>query len=110
MQDLKNLSQKKSAFFLRIFGGDSRNRRFKPTGSPVRPRLPHPTGNRGRQLKRALLFIAIVLALAPLCVLALRQSKSAGSHVRGWIESITSTTFKLKVAAKPPVSASRFEI
>ncbi|NTW98417.1 MAG: penicillin-binding protein [Geobacteraceae bacterium] len=106
MQDLKHLSQKKSPFCFRIFDSVSRNRHNKPTGDPARPKLPHPTGKRGRQLKLTLLFIAIVLAGAPLCVLALRQSKSAGLHVKSWIASVTRAAPK---AAKPPVSAGRFE-
>ena len=109
MQDLKHLSQKKSASGFRFFGFGSRNRRFKPTGEPARPRLSVPAGKHLRQLKLALLFIAIVLALAPLCVMALRQTKSAGSYVCAWIASLTATDPKQAEAAKPPVSASRFE-
>jgi penicillin-binding protein A len=109
MQDLKHLSQKKSAFSFRIFGGDSRNRHLKPTSDPVRTRLSLPTGKRGRQLKHALLFIAIVLAIAPLCVLALRQTKSVGLLVQAWITSVTSAAPKPAEAAKSPVSAGRFE-
>ncbi|MGB9081178.1 MAG: penicillin-binding transpeptidase domain-containing protein [Desulfuromonadaceae bacterium] len=53
-----------------------------------------------------LLFIAIVLALAPLCVLALHQSKSAGLYVGNWIASLTTTAPK---PVKPAASAGRFE-
>lgn len=109
MQDLKHLSQKKSAFFFRIFGGDSRNKRFKSTGDPVRPRLSLPTGKRGRQLKLALLFIAIILAIVPFSVLALRQTKSAGLHIRNWITSVTSNTPNPAEAARQPAPAGRFE-
>ena len=109
MQDLKHLSQKKTGTGFRFFGVDSHNRRFKPAGDPVRSRLSLPSGKRGRQLKRVLLFIAIVLAIAPLCVMGLRQTKTAGLHVRGWIESVLSIAPKPDVAVKPPVSASRFE-
>lgn len=109
MLDLKHLSQKKSASGFRLFGDGSRNRRLKPTGEPARPRLFLPVGKRLRQLKLTLLFIAIVLALAPLCVMALRQTKPAGSHVRAWIASFAATAPNPAEAAKPPVSASRFE-
>jgi cell division protein FtsI/penicillin-binding protein 2 len=109
MQDLKHISKKKSALYSRIFGGDSRNRRFQPTGDPVRTRLSLPTGKRGRQLKVALLFIAIVLAIAPLCVLALRQTKSAGLHIKNWIASVTSSALRQAEAARQPASTSRFE-
>lgn len=106
MQDLKHLSQNKSASGFRLFGNSFRNRHLKPTGEPPRPRLPLPTGRRLRQLKLVLLFIAIVLALAPLCVLALHQSKSAGLYVGNWIASLTTTAPK---PVKPAASAGRFE-
>jgi peptidoglycan glycosyltransferase len=109
MQDLKHLLQKKSASGFRLIGNGFRNRRLKPPGEPARPRLPLPAGKRLRQLKLALLFIAIVLALAPLCVLALRQTKSAGLHVRTGIASFTSAAPKPADTAKPPASPSRFE-
>jgi len=105
MQDLKHLSQKKTTSGFTFFGFGSRNRRFKPTGGPVRPSISLPTGKHLRQLKLALLFIAIVLSLAPLCVLALRQTESAGVHVRSWIASFST------VAPKPAeaIKKSRFE-
>jgi peptidoglycan glycosyltransferase len=109
MQDLKHLTQKKTLSGLRFFRFGSRNRRHLPADNPARPRLSLPSGKRLRQLKLALLFIAIVLALAPLTVLALRQTKSAGSHVRTWVASFTAAAPKPAEAAKPPVSASLFE-
>jgi peptidoglycan glycosyltransferase len=109
MQDLKHLTQKKPSSGFRLFGDGSRNRRLKPTGEPARPRLSLPAGKRLRQLKLTLLFIALVLALAPLCALALRQTKSAGSQVSDWIASFTATVPSPAVTTKPPVSASRFE-
>jgi len=110
MQDLKHLSQKKSASLLRFFGVNSQNKRFKPATDPVRPQLPLPEGKRRRKLKLALLFIAIVLAIAPLSILALRQSLPDGLHIKDWISTVTSTAPKPAEAAKMPVSASRFEI
>jgi cell division protein FtsI/penicillin-binding protein 2 len=110
MQDLKHLSQKKSSSGLRLFGDGSRNRRVKLAGEPTRPNLPLPTGKRLRHLKRALLFIAIVLALAPLCVFALRHTQSAGAQVRALLAGFTSSNPKPAEAAKPPVSSRQFEI
>jgi hypothetical protein len=74
MQDLKHLLQKKSPGFT-FFGYGSRNRRLKPVDGPARLRLSLPSGKRLRLLKPTLLFIAIVLAVTPLSVLALRQTK-----------------------------------
>jgi cell division protein FtsI/penicillin-binding protein 2 len=104
MQDLKNLTQKKTSSVSRFFGYGTRNRRIKPSGEPTRPALSHPAGKRLRRLKLALLFIAVVLAIAPLCVLALRQTNLAGLLARNRIASFTKAA---------PVSAetakSRFE-
>ena len=108
MQDLKHLSHKKASTGFGLFGSGSRNRRLK-SGDPTRPLLSLPSGKRHQKMKRALLFIAIVLALAPISVLALRQAKSAGLNVRSWIASFTTVAPKPAEAAKPPVSASRFE-
>ncbi|NTV50741.1 MAG: penicillin-binding protein [Geobacteraceae bacterium] len=110
MQDLKHLTQKKSAFGLRLFGNSSRNKRFKHSSEPVRFRLPLPTGKHLRQLKLTLLFIAIVLFLAPLCVLALRKTESAGLNIRTWITSLTSVATKPAEAAKHPAKASQFAV
>jgi cell division protein FtsI/penicillin-binding protein 2 len=107
MQDLKHLSQNKTAAGFRLFGFGSRNRRLKSTGEPPMPRLLClPAGKRLRQLKLMLLSIAIVLALAPLCIQALHQSTPAGLHVRSWITSFTAADLK---PPKPPASAGRFE-
>lgn len=109
MQDLKHLSQKKSASGFSIFGYGSRNRRIMPVGKPNRLKLSLPTGKRFRQLKLTLLCIAIVLALAPLCVLVLRQAQSAGLDIRARIAGFAAAVLKPAEAAKPPVSASLFE-
>ena len=90
MQDLKHLSHKKSTAGISFFGMGSRNRRLKPTDGPVRPRLLQLSGQRLRQLKLTLLFIAIVLALAPLCFMTLRQTKSDGFNIGGWISIFSS--------------------
>jgi penicillin-binding protein A len=108
MQDLKHLAPNKSAAGSGFFGG-GRNRRLKSGGETSRLRLPSLEGKRLQQLKLALLFIAIVLALVPLSVFALRKSKSAGSHLRDRIATFTSTTPTTAEAAKSPVTISRFE-
>lgn len=108
MQDLKHLSQKKSFPGSGLFGGSSHNRRRKQPGDASRPNLPLPSGKRFRRLKLTLLFIAIILALAPLSVLALRKSKPVGSAVRTWVTSLTSPA-KPAEAAKPPAASSRFK-
>ena len=109
MQDLKHLSRKKLSKGNSFFGSVKSNRRLKPTAEPLSLRLPMPTGKRFQRLKMALLFMAIVLALTPVCVLALRQMKSVGPRVASWLNSHSETTPRPAEAAKPP-TASRFEI
>ncbi|MEI7817507.1 MAG: penicillin-binding transpeptidase domain-containing protein [Desulfuromonadales bacterium] len=109
MQDLKHLSQKKSAPGSGFFGGGSGNRRLKSTGESARSGLPLPKGKSLRRLKLSLICLAVILALVPLCVLALRQTESAGLQVRAWIASFTTTAQKPTEAVKQPVSTNRFE-
>lgn len=109
MQDLKHLSQKKSVSRFTVLGNGSRNRRLIQSDEQARPKLFRPAGKRLRQLKLTLLFIAIVLAFAPLCILALRQIELNGFHVKTWIASLTATASKSAEAAKSPILASRFE-
>lgn len=104
MQDLKNLSHKKASSVFKFFGYGSRNRRIKPSGDMTRPALSHPAGKRLQRLKGVLLFIAVVLAVAPLCLLALRQSKQAALIVRDRIDAFTKPVPK---ATEP--TKSRFE-
>jgi cell division protein FtsI/penicillin-binding protein 2 len=109
MQDFKHLSQKKPASGSGLFGSGSRNKRRKPPGEPARPILSLPNGKHLQHLKLALLFVAIVLAVAPLCVLALRQAPSAGFLVRSWVASFSAPAPKPAEAARPPSGPSRFE-
>ncbi len=109
MQDLKHILQKKSASGFNILTDCSKNRRLIPASKQVRPRLFTLKGKRLRRLKPVLLFIAIVLSLAPLCVLTLNQTKLTGSQIRDWLASFTAPTPKPAEAAKPPVSVTRFE-
>lgn len=109
MQDLKHLS-KKSAPGFKFLGNRSQNKRHKPAGKPLRLKISLPAGKRLRHLKLSLLFLAIVLALAPLSFFALQHAETAGAHIRTWITSITASATKPAEAAKPPVSANRFEI
>ena len=109
MQDFKNLSQKKAPFGSGFFG-TGRNRRFKSDDGPSRFRLPALEGKRLQQLKFALLFVALVLALVPLSFFALRKTESAYEHIRARFASFSATAPTQAEAAKPPVSASRFAV
>ena len=91
MKDLKNLSQKKrfSGF---PFSGDSRNRRMKPA-TPLHLSLP--TGQRLRQLKAGLIFLAVVLALVPLTVAGLRNFEPQ------WKRFAAHNPFRAEAATQP---------
>ena len=109
MQDLKNLSQKKSFPGAGLFSHGPHNRRRRPSDDEPRHSLSLPTGKRLRQLKLALLFMAIVLALAPLSVIALRKSKPVGAAVRTWITSVMTSSAKSAEAGRAPAAPSRFK-
>jgi len=109
MQDFKHLSQKKPVPGSKFLGFGAKNKRRSPAAESARPILSVPTGKKLQQLKLALLFIAIVLALAPLCFMALRQTKSARSHVKAWLASFSAPAPKPAEAAKPPVAANHFK-
>lgn len=108
MQDLKNLSQRKTSSFFGFLGNRRRNRRINQPSEPARLRPPLPSGKRLRKLKLTLMFIAIVLALAPLCVLALRQTESAGLRVTSWIKQVSGTGLKSAEETRAKDSANSF--
>ena len=103
MQDFKHLSQKNRFSDLKPFNKGPRNRRLKSDVETKRLRLSLPAGKRRQQLKLTLIFLAVVLALTPVCFASLRQSKIIWQHVSGWFASLTETTPKPVEAAKPPV-------
>jgi cell division protein FtsI/penicillin-binding protein 2 len=111
MQDLKNISRKKRTKIFSPFGNDKGNRRLKPAREPFRLNLKIPDGKRRQQLKFILIFMAIVLALTPVCVIALRQAQSVLPFITTWLNSRTESTPKTAEAAKPPPPPiSQFEI
>jgi len=109
MQDLKDISQKKSAFGSGFFGV-GRNRRMKSDREQSRFRLPALDGKRLQQIKMVLLFIAIILALVPLSVFTLRAAESAFSQIRTWGASFSATAPKQAEAARPPAANNRFAV
>lgn len=106
MQDLKHLTKKK------IFpvSGSSRinsgNRRLAEASGQLARELRLPTGKRRRHLTYLLLFLAIVLALTPICMLLVRKAPLAARAATAWFLSRKSPEPKLAEAAKsPPVSS-----
>lgn len=107
MQDLKHLSKKKSST-TSLFGGTAQNKRRTTPEESARDALPILTGKRLQRLKFTLLFMAIVLALAPLCFLALRQAKTAGNTIKKLFATATASSPTRAEAAKPPQANNRF--
>lgn len=110
MQDFKNLSRKKRSVSFGFMGSGRANRRLKPAEESSRIRLAIPVGKNRQRLKLLLIFLAIVLALTPVCVATLHQTKSIWPRIASWINSNTKTAPKTAEAAKPPISVSQFEI
>jgi len=109
MQDLKNLSRKNTTTGSRLFGSVKSNRRLKPAAEPLALRLPIPTGKHLQQLKFTLLFIAIVLALTPVCLVTFRQVKMIGPQFVAWIGTKEVVTPKPAEAAKAKPQLTLFE-
>lgn len=106
MQDLKHLTKKK----LFSVSGSSRissgNRRLSDASEKLSRELRLPTGKRRQQFKFLLLFLAIVLALTPVCMLLFHKVPVAARSVTAWLQSRRAPEPKLAEAAKaPPVSS-----
>jgi peptidoglycan glycosyltransferase len=109
MQDLKYLTRKKRNFCFGLFGATNNNRRIKASGERQSPQLPLPKGKRREKLKHLLLFLSIVLALTPICVLVYQQSPHAVRAVTLWLKSLSVPDSRAAEAAKQPPPVSRFE-
>jgi cell division protein FtsI/penicillin-binding protein 2 len=107
MQDLKHLSRKKRLPGFSFSRTSPANTRLTARGGGVSRKLALPTGKRLDRLKHLLLFIAIVLALAPLCLATLRQAPGAAKAATAWFQSARTPPPKAAEAASksPPVSA-----
>ena len=106
MQDLKHLTRKKQIPGFHFFGFYRGNRKIKDTGERNGFRLPMPLGKRRERLKHLLLFLAIVLALTPVCVVVYQKSPPAVRAVTLWLRSHSTPDIKVAEAAKPPASGS----
>ncbi|MDU0459891.1 MAG: penicillin-binding transpeptidase domain-containing protein [Geobacteraceae bacterium] len=110
MQDLKNLSQKSRFPNFKPFSTGNRNKRLNSNSEPKRFRLPFPVGKQLRKLKLALVFLAVVLALTPVCIVTLRHSKTPLQNIAGWLTSLTEATPKQVEAARQPRGQSTFAL
>ena len=106
MQDLKHLTRKKQIPGFRLFGFYRINRNMNGTGKRNGFRLSMPLGKNREQLKHFLLFLAIVLALTPVCAVVYQKSPPAVRAVKLWLHSHSTPDIKVAEAAKPPASGS----
>lgn len=102
MQDLKHLSKKKRIFGFSFSRTRSSNRRLTSSGGHVSGELDLPSGKRLEHLKLLLLFLAIVLALTPVCVLLFGKAPHLANTAATWIRSRLAPTPKVAEAAKQP--------
>jgi penicillin-binding protein A len=106
MQDLKHLSSKKRILGFSFSRTSTSNRRLTASGENVPKGLRLPTGKRLEQLKHLLLFLAIVLAGAPICVLVLQKAPHAVKHVETLIRSRLAPPPPKAEVAKQPAAGS----
>ena len=110
MQDFKNFTDKKTFSAFKRLGKGNRNINTRIIAEPVREKLAVPTGKKLFRLKAALLFIAAVLTLTPLYLMAVGKVKSNKVPSAALLKTITPEAPKQAEAAKPPVvTVSRFE-
>jgi penicillin-binding protein A len=108
MQDLKHLTKKKIFPVTGASRISSGNRRLSDASEKLDRELRLPTGKRRVRLKYLLLFLAIVLALTPVCMLLFQKAPLAAKAVTAWLQSRRSPEPMLAEAAKAP-PASAFE-
>lgn len=109
MQDLKHLSKKKRLSGFSFSRTSPSNTRLTDSDKGVLRKLRLPKGKRLVRLKYMLLFIAIVLAVAPLCLAILTKAPSAANAVTGLLQPRKTPKPKESAAAKAP-AVSAFEI
>ena len=106
MQDLKHLTRKKHFSGVRLFGFNRSNKRIRGSGEHSGLQLSMPVGKRRERLKHILLFLAIVLALTPVCALVYQKSPHVVRAVTLWLHSHSTPDIKTAEAAKPPANGS----
>lgn len=105
MQDLKHLSRQKRRIGFGFFSFGRSNRKMPLSGERPSPRLYVPTGKQREQLKRLLVFVAIVLALIPVSRFVFKKSLSFGGEVRSWMAQSLSASKPGDPPHNPPVSS-----
>jgi cell division protein FtsI/penicillin-binding protein 2 len=105
MQDLKHLSRQKRRIGFGHFNFGRGNRKIPRSGERPSPRLYSPTGKHRENLKRLLVFVAIVLALIPVSLFVFQKSLSLGREVRSWMAQPDPAIKPGAPSGKPPVSS-----
>lgn len=103
MQDFKHLTNKKRFSLFQTTRTTQENKRLDATAQELSEKLRPPRGKRLEQLKLTLLFLAIVLALTPVFMTAIRNAPRIKSAVSQFFSAPRSRP--AVAAAKPPASA-----
>ena len=107
MQDLKHLSRRKHGIGSGFFNLGRGNRKLARSGDRTSPHLRLPTGKHREQLKRLLLFVAILLALIPVSRFVFQKSSLAFREIRSLITPGPTSITKLPETS-PKTTASAF--
>ena len=105
MQDFKHLSRQNRRIGFSFFSFGRSNRKIPRFGERPSQRLYLPTGKRREQLKRLLVFVAIVLALIPASLFVCQKFQTIGKEVRSWAAQPVSVSKPAEAAKQPPVSS-----
>jgi penicillin-binding protein A len=105
MQDLKRLSRQKRRIGFSFFSFGSSSRKMTRSGERPSPRLYFPTGKQRVQLKRLLVFVAILLALIPVSRFVYQKALSLGREARSWIGQPVTAVKAAESSNKLPVSS-----
>lgn len=106
MQDLKHLTRKKRFSGFSFSKNSSSNRVLMPAGEHLSQKLRLPTGKRREQLKHLLLFLSIVLALTPVCVLIFQKAPQVVKTVSEGVRSLLAPSTPVVESSKHPPSGS----
>lgn len=104
MQDLKHLTKKKRLSGFSFPRPSHSNRRLTSSDESSIRKFRLPTGERRQQLKHLLLFMAIVLALAPVCALVFHKAPVAAKALVALLRSSNAPS-SAEASRQPPCSS-----
>jgi len=109
MQDLKHLTKKRRFFSTSSSRTAPVNRRLTDPPENVSWKIGNFSAKQRKQLGPLLLFLIIVLVVAPICLFTLRKVPQAARATMAWLQKNQTSTPRVAEAAKQPAAASPFE-